>query len=112
MTEEGCARDDRMKGFRVRGSFDGLPPRRTFSRTNGFRVRGSFDGLRTNGFRGLGRMGGSFDGLRTNGLGAWDEGGRGSGEGERRERATGVGVVGDLGWYASDGCAGFPPSRE
>ena len=25
----------RTNGFRVRGSFDGLPPRRTFSRTNG-----------------------------------------------------------------------------
>ena len=55
MTEEGCARNDRMKGFRVRGSFDGL-------RTNGFRVRGSFDGLpprrtfsRTNGFGGFAR---------------------------------------------------------
>ena len=48
---------------------------------------------------------------------------RGNDEGEARERreegarkrwerATGVGVVGDLGWYASDGCAGFPPTRE
>ena len=25
---------------------------------------------------------------------------------------TGEEVVGDLGWYPSDGCAGFPPSRE
>ena len=36
---------------------------------------------------------------------------------ERRERATGSGrpvegVVGDRLWYASVGCAGFPPTRE
>ena len=37
-----------------------------------------------------------------------DERGRGSGGSGR----PGERVVGDLGWYASDGCAGFPPSRE
>ena len=52
-------------------------------------------------------------------------GGRGNDQGATRgqrgndewERATGSGrpgevAVGHLGWYARDGCAGFPPSRE
>ena len=41
-------------------------------------------------------------------VGGDDRSGRGSGGSGR----PGVGVVADLGWDASDGCAGFPPSRE
>ena len=90
MTEEGCARNDRMKGFRVRGSFDGLrtngfggsgvlrrarraqdervsgsgvlSPRRTFSRTNGLGGFARNDGMTEERVRlDLGRLGGVVD---------------------------------------------------
>ena len=69
----------------------------------GSRLRGN-DGRRGRGNDG--RRGRGNDGRRGRG----NDGRRGRGNG--RSGRPGVAVVGDLGWYASDGCAGFPPARE